>query len=401
MDKDSETMPTESRKEPQVLLLDFGTLFCKGSVLTQGMQFNEYVATIRNQVYYISEEKATRLAEESKGTTIIPSGYFSRKEIEDKQLLFQADPVYVQLDAIPKDVEILLKAYQNICEQLESSLSLSDQIVNHYDEWSVVVAIAAFETQEAQKEVEKTHYQAAKQLGFKAIYINSQIMFDYISQIHFLKETGMREGYGFIINIGGGDTEVAAVSGVPMLQTFRRFPLAGQDVTLYCQNVLREQLRLTGVMINTIEDWLMKDGTVNYDAPSTIIDFKRRKLDIQPLLNAPAILFDYKKFYNKERRFNSITDIVKESIDAVIDTSTFDEALALILQQIIVVGGGAYYRGLTQRLELELKSIFHEFMNDIQVIAGEDPQNSGINGIRHLVRMKYGDKGLNYTILNK
>ena len=235
---------TEIRKESSVLLLDFGTLFVKATLLTEGDQnahFHDYVATIRNQVYHISEERAKRLRADSKDEITIPTGYFTRREIEEQKLLFQADPIYVQIDAVPKNAPILVKAYQNVCEELEKELEINS-IVNKYENWSVVVAIAAFETQEAQKEVEKVHKIATKQLGFKSIYLNSQIMFDYISQIHYLKTSGLQDGYCFIVNIGGGDTEVAAISGVPIMHTFRRFPIAGQEITLYCQKVLQEQV---------------------------------------------------------------------------------------------------------------------------------------------------------------
>jgi len=395
---------TEIRKESSVLLLDFGTLFIKATLLTEGDQsahFHDYVATIRNQVYYISEEKAKRLRADSKDEISIPTGYFTRREIEEQKLLFQADPVYVQIDAVPKNAPILVKAYQNLCEELEKELEINS-IVNNYENWSVVVAIAAFETQEAQKDVEKVHEIATKQLGFKSIYINSQIMFDYISQIHYLKTSGLQDGYCFIINIGGGDTEVAAISGVPIMHTFRRFPIAGQEITLYCQKVLQEQLQITGIMLNTIEEWLMEGGTVNEDAPPTIKKFKKRELDIRPLLNAPQLLFDFNKYWAKERRFNSITEIISESIDSLINTTAFSEGIGLILQAVIVVGGAANYRGLTQRLELELKSLYPEFMDSIHVFSGDQPQMSGINGIRQLIRMKYKDQnGLNFTLLNE
>jgi actin-related protein len=330
----------------------------------------------------------------------IDSGYFTLKEIQDRKLLFQADPVYVQLDAIPKSVEILAKAYQNICEQTELELGLENKIMSNLREWSVVIAIAAFETDEARKSVEDIHIEAVRLLGFKSFYINTQIMFDYISQINHMKELGLREGYGFIVNIGGGDTEIAAISGVPLMHTFRRYPLAGQDVTLYCEKVLQEELLVTGVMINTIEEWLIEGGSVLKDSPDTIKLVKRREVNIKKILDAPALLFDYKNYYHKERRFNSITEIVRDSIEAAImsSSSSFDDALALILSAVIIVGGGANYRGIAQRLENELKAEFKEYMNDIQVITGSNPQLCGINGMRQLIKMKYkeGSKGLNF-----
>ena len=169
---------------------------------------------------------------------------------------------------------------------------------------------------------------------------------------------------------------------------------------MYCQKVLQEQLRISGVMLNQIEEWLIEGGTVNGDGPPTIKVFKKRKIDIQPLLNAPGMLFDFNKYWGKERRFNGITEIIQESIDALIDTTAFDQGLSLILQAVIVVGGAANFKGLTERLAIELKSLFPEYMNEIQVFPGDQPQMSGINGIRQLIRMKYNDKGLNYTILD-
>ena len=393
------TLHVENKKEPNVLLFDFGTLFVKASVM-ESEQFNDYNAVIRNQIFYLSPEKTERIKDDTKGEVSIESGYYTLKEIEEKKLLFQADPVYVQLDAIPKSVEILAKAYQNVCEQTEFELGLENKIVNKLNEWSVVIAIAAFETDEARKTVEDFHIEAVKKLGFKSFYINTQIMFDYISQINHMRELGLQEGYGFIVNIGGGDTEIAAISGVPLMHTFRRYPLAGQDVTLYCQKILEEELLITGVMINTVEEWLIEAGTVLHDSPETLKIVKRREVDIKKILDAPALLFDYKNYYHKERRFNSITEIVRDSIEAAIMTSSssFDDAIALILSAVIVVGGGANYRGIAQRLESELKAEFPEYMNDIQVIVGSSPQSCGINGMRQLIRMKYksGSQGLNF-----
>ncbi len=387
------------KKEKNVLLFDFGTLFIKSSVMENG-EFNEYNAVIRNQVFYLSPEKAHRIQEDSKGEVHVEPGYFTLKEIEEKKLLFQADPVYVQLDAIPKSVEILTKAYQNICEQTEIELDLGNRITSNLKNWAVVIAIAAFETDEARRTVEEIHIEAVKQLQFKCFYINTQIMFDYISQINHMRELGLQEGYGFIVNIGGGDTEIAAISGVPLMHTFRRYPLAGQDVTMYCERILQEELLVTGVMINTIEEWLMEGGTVLKDAPDTIKLVKRKEVNIRKILDAPALLFDYKNYYHKERRFNSITEIVRDSIEAAImaSSSSFDDAIALILSAVIIVGGGANYRGVAQRLEAELKAEFTEYMNDIQVITGANPQVCGINGMRQLLRMKYGatSEGLNF-----
>ena len=365
-------------------------------------EFNEYNAVIRNQIFFLSPEKAQRIQDDSKGEVKVDSGYYTLQEIEDKKLLFQADPIYVQLDAIPKSVEILAKAYQNICEQTELELGLENKIVSKLQDWAVVIAIAAFETDEARKTVEDIHIEAVKSLGFKCFYLNTQIMFDYVSQINHMRELGLQEGYGFIVNIGGGDTEIAAISGVPLMHTFRRYPLAGQDVTLYCEKVLQEELLVTGVMINTIEEWLMEGGTVLKDSPDTIKLVKRKEVNIKKILDAPALLFDYKYYYHKERRFNSITEIVRDSIEAAImaSSSSFDDAIALILSAVIIVGGGANYRGIAQRLEAELKAEFPEYMNDIQVIMGSNPQICGINGMRQLLKLKYSGNSLGLNFKN-
>ena len=174
------TIHVELRKELNVLLFDFGTLFIKSSVMENG-ELNEYNAVIRNQIFFLSPEKAQRIQDDSKGEVKVESGYYTLKEIEEKKLLFQADPIYVQLDAIPKSTEILAKAYQNICEQTEIELGLENKIMSNLKEWAVIIAIAAFETDEARRTVEDIHIEAVKSLGFKCFYLNTQIMFDYIS----------------------------------------------------------------------------------------------------------------------------------------------------------------------------------------------------------------------------
>ena len=184
---------SETLKEKNVLLFDFGTLFIKSSVLENG-EFNDYNAVIRNQIFYLSPEKAQRIMDDSKGEVKIDPGYYTLREIEDRKLLFQADPIYVQLDAIPKSAEILAKAYQNICEQTEVELGLERRITSNLKEWSVVIAIAAFETDEARKTVEDVHIQAVQILGFKNFYINTEFMFDYISQIYHMMDLGFLDG---------------------------------------------------------------------------------------------------------------------------------------------------------------------------------------------------------------
>lgn len=391
-------MQSEVRKEEKLLLADFGTLYIKSNVYENGI-FHDYNAVIRNQVYFISPEKAERINKDSRGEISIESGHFTLREVEQKKLLFQSEPIYVQLDAIPKSSEILVKAYQNLCEQTESELGLEEgKITKYKKEWSVVIAIAAFETKEAMKTVEDFHIEAAKEFGFKSVYINTQIMYDYISQINHMKSLGLREGYGFIVNIGAGDTEIAAISGVPLMHTFKRFPLAGQDVTMYCERILQEELNISGVMINTIEEWLMEAGTVLKDAPQTMKIVKRHEVDITKILNAPALLFDYKAYFNQSRKYNSITEVVRESVNSVIMSASFDDAVAMILSAVIIVGGGAHYNGIAIRLEAELKSEFPEYMNDINVISGDSPQMTGINGMRSLINMKYKDEGLKFQI---
>ena len=64
----------------------------------------------------------------------------------------------------------------------------------------------------------------------------------------------------------------------------------------------------------------------------------------------------------------------------------------LLLGAVLVVGGASRFNGLTQRLQRELASEFPEYKDQINVLVGEDPQNSGINGIRGLVSAKYCDK---------
>ena len=82
--------------------------------------------------------------------------------------------------------------------------------------------------------------------------------------------------------------------------------------------------------------------------------------------------------------------------------SGFGGGGGLIFCGVIIVGGGANYRGIAQRLEAELKAEFPEYMNDIQVIMGSNPQICGINGKRQLLRMKYkgNSPGLNFKIYN-
>ena len=140
----------------------------------------EDLVVIPNKIFEISETKAKTLRQESKDEINIPTGLFTQKEIEDAKLLFQADEVFVQSDALPSDTKKLEKAYQNVAEQLdkEFNFTANDKIAGNYKAWAVISAVAAFETAEARDTVETLHKRSTKNMGFKAIYINNQIMFD-------------------------------------------------------------------------------------------------------------------------------------------------------------------------------------------------------------------------------
>ncbi|MFW9928440.1 MAG: hypothetical protein ACFFD1_03530 [Candidatus Thorarchaeota archaeon] len=385
----------ESHKYANAILIDFGTLYAKVSVLFNG-EVSDDLFFVRNELYYLSEERLNYLSQLLEGTTDLKPGYFTYREITTKALLFQVEEKYVQTNAVPTSVDLLAKAYRNICEHIEDQFNLPMKVVDNYRNWAVVTAVAAFETAEARSTVEEIHIKACMQLGFQAVYINNQLLFDYFSQLNYLKNLNI-EGYCTIVNIGGGDTEVAIVSGLPNPSTFRRFPIAGQDIFKYIHNALREQYRLTGVVGEKIEEWLAEGGTVLGDAPSTIKSWKRREIDIQPFLNAPEMLFDYSKYYGIDRVYNSVTEVIIASIDSLIMQT--ETNIGLILSAIVIVGGAVKFRGMTDRIEKELKDYYPEYTDQINVISGEDPQFSGINGIRALVKLKYRDEGLMFTIL--
>ncbi|OLS25369.1 MAG: hypothetical protein HeimC3_15830 [Candidatus Heimdallarchaeota archaeon LC_3] len=380
--------PTEVRKENNVLLIDFGTQYVKCSVMKEGTLIDD-ILLLPNRIYSISEERAKALAQEQKGEITIPTGLFTQKEIEEAKLLFQAEEAFVMSDATPDNMELVAKGYQNICEQIDKQLSYSgaDAISGNYANWAVMIAVAAFETAEGRKQVEEFHIKATKKMNFKSIYINNQLMFDYFSQINYLEQIGAKPGYCMIIDIGGGDTKVGGVSGLPIQESFRRFNIGGQEITRYCQNILRERYNVSGTAYETIESWLIEGGTVDGNSPETKKMFKRKEVDIKDILNTPEMLFDYSKYYKKDRRFNSITEILIESIEAVIEKS--EAGIELLLGAVIVAGGASRFNGITQRLNKELSTYFSEYKDQINVIVGEDPQNACINGMRSLITQKY------------
>ena len=395
----SQDLIRETRKIPNLLLVDFGTLFAKVSVMSASGDARQMsdILILRNELYFLSEERVNYLQKESSGAINIRAGYYTYKQIEEKSLLFQVEERYVQTNAMPDNAELLTLAYKNICEQIEKSMpEIAIKIVDNYRDWGVVVAVAAFETAEARSDVERIHIAACRRLGFQAIYLNNQLLFDYFSQLNFLKQAGS-EGYAIIVNIGGGDTKTAVVSGLPMPSSFRRFPIGGQYILLHIHNALREKYRVTGVVGETVENWLSEGGTVLGDAKSTIISWKRREIDIQEYLNAPEMLFDWQRYWGVERRFNSIIEIIIESLEALILQTEVD--IGPILSNVIILGGAAKFRGIIERIEKELSEAFPEYKDRIRVMMGEDPQFSGINGMRNLVRLKYRDEGLLFTLL--
>ncbi|MHA2032656.1 MAG: rod shape-determining protein [Candidatus Kariarchaeaceae archaeon] len=391
-----ETLLRESRKFPNVILVDFGTLFAKCSIMVNG-EVSDDIIVVRNELYLLSEERCKYLEQLLSGPLQVEPGYYTYKEIAEKALLFQVEEKYVQSDAIPHSVDLLAKSYQNISEYIEEHFELPFNIIKNYHNWAIVIGVAAFETAEARATVEEFHIKACISLGFAGVYINNQLLFDYFSQLNYLKNIGTLEGYCTLVNIGGGDTEVAVVSGLPQASTYRRFPIAGQYVFRYIHNALREKYRLTGVVGEQIENWLAEGGTVLGDAPVTIKKWKRMDINIQEFLNCPGMLFDWNYYWGVERIHNSVTDVIIASIDSLITQTEAD--IGLILSAIVLVGGAARFKGITSRIEKDLKEYYSELADRINVILGEEPQHSGINGIRALIKLKYKDEGLMYTIL--
>ena len=73
-------------KEPNVLAVDFGTLFAKCSLMKDSAWLEDLIV-IPNKIFEISESKANTLREESKDEINIPVGIFTQKEKEKISIL--------------------------------------------------------------------------------------------------------------------------------------------------------------------------------------------------------------------------------------------------------------------------------------------------------------------------
>ena len=361
-----------------VIIIDFSrNQFKTNLIVSKNKIFSDHFI-IPNVLYHISEQRVKTMKDEYKDALAIQAGLYTRNQAESAQLLLQADEIPVDYTN-STSVE---KAYQNLFEQL---MKKSPDIFTPAFEWSswlIIVAVPNSATLGEHILVKKIHLEALKSLGAINVGIIDHLSAAFISQRLMLGEEKVKHPAGVIINISG-TTHVGVVVDRPIAEDIHELPLGFQTILDYALAVLRD-FNVKGFRPATVEEWIIKWGTCNNSASDTIVSIRDKEVNIRPILNTPALLFDY---YGTTSLNNKGLNSISEGIFATIEDSKkrTKKYFEQLLQNIIVVGHGSQIKYLFQRLNSDLSSYYPK--NVVKVVVGSDPLNSVINGLYEYIQL--------------
>ena len=148
----------------------------------------------------VSEQKRRIIEQESKGIITIDTGIYSKLEVENAKILFQADEIPVEFDN-PKHVE---KAYQNIMDNLIAKVPeyTSEDSETKLENF-VLLSIPFVQNEEEYSKIIQMHLSILKNFGFMYITFLNQIAASFYSQKDHIQQEDLKESAkGLLINIG-------------------------------------------------------------------------------------------------------------------------------------------------------------------------------------------------------
>ena len=356
----------EQHNTPNKLLLDFGPKFFKVRVLTNG-QLSE-VHKFPNTLFHISENRVQNLEREFKDAFALKAGMFTRQEIESAQLLLQADERLIDLS---NEFQVE-RAYTNLFELLPEKIGFdfrTDEL--DFDTWSVFLTMpvtANFDN------LVKAHISTLKNLGFIYIKPMDYLTSSFFSQKSLVGAENVKHKYGILINISD-KTDVGVFDEELIENGYAQLSLGVNTVIEYCLAILRD-FNVRGFKRELLEEWVQTDGTCLNDAQTVIKNIRKKEIDIKILLNSPYILFDYAKVTSMKNDVNSIPEGITTLLQS---EKKMRKNIKKIMSNVIIVGPGSEYRGVSEVLKIDLAKSFG--IDNITVIQGKDPTNSEINGL--------------------
>ncbi|MFW9929622.1 MAG: hypothetical protein ACFFD1_09540, partial [Candidatus Thorarchaeota archaeon] len=352
-----------------IVAIDFGEKKIKIFIKHDGKYSD--IIDIPNILYQISEKRVKVLKEDYKDIFSLKTGVFTKNEIENAQLLLQANEIFVN----SSNKLHISKAYQNLFEILASSgfdLYTLDDALNEY---VFLISIPFTGDLEQNQKTINYHISFLKTNNIHYFNIIDHLTASFYSQKSKIGSEEIKHPAGIVINISD-ETTVGILIDEPIYESYIQLGLGIKQILDHAQAILRD-FNVKGFRSATIDQWLIDDGTCTNDAPRKNVSIRGKEINIQAILNTPALLFSYEQITGRKIGVNSIIEGIVQAIE--LSKRKSKKKLDEILNNVIVVGQGAIFRGIDQKIQSELESLFPD--KEIKVIIGNNPFNASINGL--------------------
>lgn len=367
---------TEKSANSNTITIAYSPHAIKSDFIANNRKINDKRIQLANTLYYISERKGKALEQETESMVSVRSGFFTKAEIETAQLLLQAKEVLVKITE-PLQVE---KSYQNFLEQVAQQYPAIMNETTSLDSWLVLLSLPFIQNQVDYQQLLQTHLNALKTMGFARVALVDHISASFFSQRHIINQENPKKPHGLLISIG---IEVQIGVLISKLQTdgfIQTYGLGIESVINHASAILQD-LRIHGFKSSILEQWLVEGGTCDGSAPIAKKIIRRKEFNIQPILNAPMLLFDYtgvtgRKVNGKKVEYNSIVEGVVQALKA---SKKAKKNINKLLDTIVITGQGAEYKGMKTMLLTQLQAHFPK--KSIQITIGIQPQDAIINGL--------------------
>jgi len=359
----------------QILFNDWGTTYNKCK-LWRNNQYTDRVI-LQNKVYEITQKDVEALQRSFKDSTL-ETGIFTERYIDNHGLSAHANEISVQEGAVADNKYKLEVAYRNMIEHLEAEFDVS--ILDDPSQWKIASAIALLDQADAGTKLAEMHKEIIlDKIGFGGVYIRNRPHFDIVGNLKTL-ETYMTSPFtACVVNVGGGDSKVVCVSKEPVPETVKRTPFGGrtiiEEARAFVYALTSKPVRET----SEIQEWLIKYGDAWGNAEPRTEDWRGKTLEIEGLLNTVEMLFATSKFPATNGK-QSLTEIVIDSLEAA-HTKGKEKFMRHAAHCILLTGGGSLWRGVAERLKVELEQYFPDLEGEINIIRSPDPQYSTLNGM--------------------
>ncbi|MHA2103949.1 MAG: hypothetical protein ACW981_11005 [Candidatus Hodarchaeales archaeon] len=368
-----------------VVAIEFGEKFFN-IFLKQDESYSEKI-TLQNNLYQISEKRARILKADYKDAFALETGIFTKKEIENAQLLLQADEIQVNW----KNIVHIRKAYQNLFEKLIDYNFDVHSLEEEIENIAFIISLPFIADQNEYNEILMIHIKTLKNYGIKYITFIDHLSSAFYSQQEKIGIEQIKHPAGIVINISD-QTSIGVLSDRPIYEGFRQFELGIKNISEYSQAILRD-FNIKGFKTSTLEQWLLEDGTCDNSAKGKKVSVRGREVDIKPILNTPALLFSYEEVTGKKLPVNSLSEGLKIIIEQ--SEKKIRKKIDQILTNIIIIGPGASFKGIEEKFRSTLTTFFPD--KQIRPMIGEDPLNAVINGLK--IFLQFNDTFESYNVL--